>query len=267
MNPNKPTTHPLEITESTLKSIALITMLIDHIAAVLIPSRTLPYIIMRFIGRFSAPIFCWFLVQGFWRTRNFKKYLSRVFLFAVLSYYPYILALKGGNLTFNDISENYLQLNMLFTFFFGLIFLYGVHKAEKIPLKVAFVLLGVVGISFCSYGLFGLGMIVAMDVMYSNKKLGVLAFTAVIFAKSYDSFTTIFSGNDTFLELKNSLPTMYSLIIKIIHDNFAFLLPMCLVALPQKPNQPRPTTGEKWFFYIFYPAHLFLLGLLICVAN
>jgi hypothetical protein len=255
MHPNKTTTQTPEITESVLKAIAVLTMFIDHIATFFLPSRSLPYIIMRFIGRFSSPIFCWFIVQGFWRTRNFKKYLTRIFIFALLSYYPYILAFHGS-----DLSRNYMYLNMLFTFFFGLIFLYGLHKTEKLPLKITFVLLGIVGISFCSYGLFGLGMIIAMDIMHSNKKLGVLAFIGMIFAKSYESFTYIFSSVGTFAHLKHIFPSTSALLYYFLLDNFAYLLPLCLLALPQKSNQPRPTKTEKWFFYIFYPAHLFILG-------
>ncbi|MDE6675017.1 MAG: conjugal transfer protein TraX, partial [Acetatifactor sp.] len=78
---------------STLKIIAMATMLIDHIgAAVLIryildmPYRNcfslerynqlvMLYRVMRGIGRIAFPIYCFLLVEGFQKTRNLKRYI------------------------------------------------------------------------------------------------------------------------------------------------------------------------------------------------
>lgn len=110
-----------------LKMIALITMLIDHIAAVVIlriynasfsitgsmkrsdyigdkiiiwtaEHQNLVYTIyenMRLIGRMAFPIYCFLLVEGFLHTRNVKKYGLRLLLFAFLSEIPFDLALTG----------------------------------------------------------------------------------------------------------------------------------------------------------------------------
>ena len=55
----------------TLKMIAIITMLIDHVGHVIFPEIA----ILRIIGRFSFPIFCFLLVEGFFHTSNVKKYM------------------------------------------------------------------------------------------------------------------------------------------------------------------------------------------------
>ncbi|MCD8105935.1 MAG: conjugal transfer protein TraX [Lachnospiraceae bacterium] len=100
------------ISGSTLKLIAIITMLIDHTGATVIRSITrLPavtgdamlrstwvniYNISRDIGRIAFPIFCFLLVEGFLHTRSPRKYAGRLFLFALISEIPYDIALKGS---------------------------------------------------------------------------------------------------------------------------------------------------------------------------
>ncbi len=97
---------------STLKLIAIFTMLIDHTGATVIRAITrLPavsadpalrstwarvYNLSRDIGRIAFPIFCFLLVEGFLHTRNLQKYAFRLFLFALISEIPYDIALKGN---------------------------------------------------------------------------------------------------------------------------------------------------------------------------
>ena len=76
------------LTGSDLKWIAIITMAIDHLGAVLFPEL----IWMRYIGRISFPIFCFMLVEGFHHTSNLKKYFLRLSVFALISEIPYDLA-------------------------------------------------------------------------------------------------------------------------------------------------------------------------------
>lgn len=111
------------ISGSTIKIIAVIAMLIDHTAAVVMLRQILAnglrnaamggqaqiinwlqenavlyygYQIMRMIGRLGFPIFCFLLVEGFQRTRNVKKYALRLGLFALISEIPFNLAITGN---------------------------------------------------------------------------------------------------------------------------------------------------------------------------
>ena len=84
---------------SGLKLIAIITMLIDHTAAVLLsiyPPAMTPlfyigdrgysaYRLCRDIGRIAFPIFCFLLIEGFLHTRNRWRYGRNLFLFALIS--------------------------------------------------------------------------------------------------------------------------------------------------------------------------------------
>ena len=96
---------------STLKLIACATMLIDHTGAALVNQiissgslrqndyetwQKLVYLYkwMRGIGRLAFPIFCFLIVEGFFHTRSVRKYCERMFLFALISEFPFDYALK-----------------------------------------------------------------------------------------------------------------------------------------------------------------------------
>lgn len=91
----------------TIKIIAIVTMLIDHIGASLIEtmlfsgSADVSYslyeidTVLRAIGRIAFPIFAFLLTEGFYYTHSRKKYLGRLTLFAILSEIPFDLAFYG----------------------------------------------------------------------------------------------------------------------------------------------------------------------------
>ncbi|MBQ9857979.1 MAG: hypothetical protein IJO77_03165, partial [Oscillospiraceae bacterium] len=59
-----------------LKTVAVITMLIDHIGAVLFPFNPL----FRYIGRIAFPIFAFLISEGFYYTKSRIKYAARLFV-------------------------------------------------------------------------------------------------------------------------------------------------------------------------------------------
>ena len=74
------------INSNMLKTIAIIAMVIDHIGFYFI--NTIPsgvYTICRCIGRIAMPIFVYLLVQGFFHTKSFKKYITRIGIFALIT--------------------------------------------------------------------------------------------------------------------------------------------------------------------------------------
>ncbi|MDO4519908.1 MAG: TraX family protein [Eubacteriales bacterium] len=112
---------------SALKLIAIITMLIDHIGAILLV-RYAPanealfhlfgkdyslYRVSRDIGRIAFPIFCFLLVEGFIHTRNRFRYGWNLFLFALISEIPWNMWHNNGHLLYP------LKQNVFFTLFFG----------------------------------------------------------------------------------------------------------------------------------------------------
>ena len=85
------------ISGAGLKWIAIVTMLIDHCAAVFGNEiiayfhSMVPYMCLRGIGRIAFPIFCFLLVEGYVHTSNRIKYGVRLFLFAIICEIPFDL--------------------------------------------------------------------------------------------------------------------------------------------------------------------------------
>ena len=98
----------VSFTMNQLKAIAMVFMLIDHIAYVMI-ERGLGlggnlYMIdrvMRGMGRIAFPIFCFTIVEGFQRTSNSREYLKRLIIFALISEIPFDLAFRGRLIAMN----------------------------------------------------------------------------------------------------------------------------------------------------------------------
>lgn len=149
---------------STLKLIAIITMLIDHIGAVILQRMLAArgmsnainalaaheflsesgglygtFILMRLIGRVSFPIFCFLLVEGFIHTRSIWKYAFRLAVFALVSEIPFDLATEGKLFYFD-------YQNVFFTLLIGLFVMIGFKIfAEKAKDKKWLPVLAVIG--------------------------------------------------------------------------------------------------------------------------
>ena len=93
------------LTRDTIKYIAIFTMLLNHIANVLLPENTILWEVLVDIGYFTAITMCYFLVEGFYYTHSRRKYGERLLIFAGISQVPYMMAF------------DFSQLNMIFTLF------------------------------------------------------------------------------------------------------------------------------------------------------
>lgn len=75
-----------KLNSNHLKFIAIIAMTIDHIADLLYPGMPNSIIpnICHIIGRLTAPIMFFFICEGFYYTKDLKKYIKRLFIFAII---------------------------------------------------------------------------------------------------------------------------------------------------------------------------------------
>ena len=109
----------IKIDSFTLKMIAMLSMLADHIGAVLFPEQ----ILFRVIGRLAFPIFAYTLVEGFFYTHDIQKYMCRIGILALVSEIPFDLTASGKILEFG-------HQNIFFTLFIGLVMMYFLMKSS-----------------------------------------------------------------------------------------------------------------------------------------
>lgn len=108
------------IDRSVLKWIAVLTMVIDHVGAILFPDQ----IWMRVIGRVAFPIYAYCLAEGFRYTSDYRWYLGRLALFAILSEIPFDLAFYG-------VPFSFAHQNVFFTLTLGLILLWVLERCRE----------------------------------------------------------------------------------------------------------------------------------------
>lgn len=181
------------ISGSTLKILAIISMTIDHFAAsflyrgiMTLPSVTSNlelmqflrklYSVMRAIGRPAFPIFCFLLVEGFCHTSNWKKYASRLFLFALISEIPFDYGLRG------DFFVSRHQ-NVFFTLFIGLMVMIFYTKFSQKPLLQYVILaLGLIAgkYFYVDYGFKGVFLIEVLFLFRNERLMQIIAGTFAI---------------------------------------------------------------------------------------
>lgn len=212
---------------STLKILACIFMLIDHIGYVFFPK----VILLRIIGRLAFPIFAYFIAEGYRRTKDITNYLGRLFVFALISQIPFKAAFRVDNL------------NIFFTLTMGL---YGLYIYDKNKKFLQVLLMGLV-CQFLNtdYGLYGVLLVFFFNYNHEDfKKVARNVILLTIIAQGLQGFVNYY----------------------YFHRNPIFTLliqPVCLFSLILIKNY----NGErglklKYIFYGFYPVHLLVLALL-----
>lgn len=151
----------IKIDSFTLKMIAVVSMLIDHIGAFLFPEQLL----FRVIGRIAFPIFAYALVEGFFYTHDIKKYILRIGVLALLSEIPFDLALSGKILEFR-------YQNVFFTLCIGLVMMYFLLNASGKFEMVIVALLSFLAADFLRTDYGGVGVLTILCFyLFQNDKI------------------------------------------------------------------------------------------------
>ena len=137
---------------STLKVIAMISMVIDHIALYLMEHGTVLYETMRCIGRIAFPVFAFLIAEGFIHTKSRYRYFFTLLDFAVISEIPWYM-LNGADGTHNVmftlalgvatlmVLENLLQRSLIQGFLCSLLGLEWIMSGEGFLLLLYFTFL------------------------------------------------------------------------------------------------------------------------------
>lgn len=88
-----PDTRP-GLSANALKLIAIFAMTLDHIAWLLFPGYPAEFLplTVHILGRLTCPIMCYFIAEGYHYTRSFRRYALRLFLLAIVAHFAYIFA-------------------------------------------------------------------------------------------------------------------------------------------------------------------------------
>ena len=203
-------------------------MLSDHIGDAIYGK----FSFLNLIGRISFPIFAFQSVQGYIYTKNFKKHMIKLFIFACVSQVPFMLFLS----TFSDS----FVLNIFFTFFLGLLSLFIYDKCKNKLLGFLFVIFSsIIGeLIHVDYGAFGI-LIIFTFYFFKDKKIPMAISTIILcFAKYIPNILKI--------------PNLY---LHYLYCGLFTSLSLVFILLYNKKEGPK----AKYFFYIFYPLHLLIL--------
>ena len=231
------------LNRDAIKAIAMATMLLNHIANALLSPQSPWFEPLVNIGYFTAVTMCYFLVEGYGYTHDRKAYALRLLGFALIAQIPYQLAL------------GFFQLNMLFTLLvcFGIVHVWVSWGADKGPQKVLVVL----GLFFASLFMDWAILAPVFTLMFASWRYGdaPACGTRSVLAR-------LFVG-DALIFFFQSLPAEWTAqaMLHTAASTLGILAAGAVILLFY--NGKRAQHGRtfwKWFFYLFYPAHLAVLA-------
>lgn len=174
---------------------------------------------LRCLGRIAFPIFCFLIVEGFFHTHDVRRYMGRLGVFALISEIPYDLAFRGVPL-------EYAHQNVFFTLLIGIGMMVLLERNREWPVKAVILLLAM-----------WLAVLIRSDYNFRGV---LLIFVFYIFHES--RWLAMTAGG------------FWNFLYQGVIQKYGVLsvLPLALY------NGERGRK-MKYFFYIFYPAHLLLL--------
>lgn len=174
---------------------------------------------LRCLGRIAFPIFCFLIVEGFFHTHDVRRYMGRLGVFALISEIPYDLAFRGVPL-------EYAHQNVFFTLLIGIGMVVLLERNREWPVKAVILLLAM-----------WLAVLIRSDYNFRGV---LLIFVFYIFHESW--WLAVTAGG------------LWNFLYQGVIQKYGVLsvLPLALY------NGERGRK-MKYFFYIFYPAHLLLL--------
>ncbi|MDO4440802.1 MAG: TraX family protein [Moraxella sp.] len=225
-----------------LKCIAMMAMTLDHLAWAFVDVESWLSEWLHFIGRLVAPLMVYFLVVGFYHTKDIKAYAMRLFVFALISQIPYLLFGLSIEQVLQGVAwQDYLQGNVLFTLLFALTALVMWHTNWHPMAKAAGILALYPVATLSDYGFSLVAMALVFAHFYPNKRTMLTAYvllSPVFYVLTYGFYPTVGYG--------------------LMHFGVLLVVPLIYYFNGKKGRQ----LGGRYVFYWFYPVHLTAIALL-----
>ena len=215
---------------STLKIIAIVSMVIDHCTYFLMDNGTLLYEAMRCVGRIAFPVFAFLVAEGFAYTHNRKRYFAQLLVFAVISEVPWFL-LNGTDGTHN----------VMFTLALGVVALAILEKVKENS-----ILCGIAILSIACFATW-------LDVDYEWR--GILMIVVFNLLRNQNDNLPFPYGR--MMQLFCAFPLM------MYYGCIGALLACMTIFLYDGTRGFIKGNVAKYGFYAFYPAHLLLIWCVI----
>ena len=240
-------TNKFEVTSMMLHILAMIFMMCDHLWATIIPGNEW----LTCIGRLALPIFAFLLVEGYFHTSNLKKYIQRLFIFAIISEIPFNLAV-GSSVSY------IVHQNILWSFLIGIGLIHLNEKAKKNGKVFVRILTG--------FGTIVLGFILGLITFVDFNYAGIFTILTFYFFRGRKWWNYLFQFL-ILLYINNEMigGLGYEISFRertyFIHRQAFALLALIPIWL-YKGKQGYNSKALQYSYYAFYPLHLLILGLL-----
>jgi len=229
----------MKLNGTQLKYIALFFMTLEHIGYFFSPHIPIVALqIITLLGRFVAPLFIFLAVEAYVHTIDKNKYIIRLFVAATLMFL--------GSLVISSLTSAVLPMNMFAALACGVVFIDSIKGVlQETELKKRIIYVTVVLASLFAATLLEGGLITP------------LLFCVFYFLRTERSKMILF-----YLFIVGLFAINIWVKLPFLH-NFGSLQWGMILAIPfillyngQKGNT------QKYFFYIYYPVHIWLLAFL-----
>ena len=230
------------LSREAVKYIVTAAMLADHIAVLFLPEASVFYVLLRCAGSMTAVTMCALLTEGFHRSSDLRAYRRRLFIFAVISQIPYSLAFRGV--------EGHSPLNMLLNLYLCLRILEEMYSPSDDFRKSVRMLLYVLLCFFCDWSLLAPCFVLLFERGWRNPEFRVRAWTAAVALNAAADLGALLTGRPLPVVLRMTA-------CGIVGQSAAAVL----VLFCYSHRKAGVGAGfHKWVFYVFYPLHLAVLG-------
>ncbi len=230
------------LNRDVVKYIAMVTMLLNHIALIFLPVGSWLAELFTDIGYFTAPTMCFFLAEGYEYTQSKRKYGLRLLLFAILSQIPFALAFEFGNL------------NMIFTLLCCFLILVIMDRIQNPLFRMALCVLMTLTTVISDWALLAPIYTVLFRNSRGNRRKLVRSFAA-----AYVLFVFFNFLNYT---MRPEYTAAEALALDLLSGAGIIVSAVVILLFYNGKRAGRGRTFSKWFFYLFYPGHLLLLYLI-----